>query len=308
MKTDFWYDSQGGGRIHACQWAPEGAPIGVLQIVHGIAEYAARYDHFAKALNAVGYLVVAEDHMGHGLSIGRDGVPGSFQGGWFTAVEDCYALLKNTRKAFSSLPYVLMGHSMGSFMVRTILAKHPDSGISACVICGTGWQPKVLLAAGLPLCTLECKRIGEKAPSPMLNRLIFGGYNKRVERPRTKFDWLSRNGQAVDAYIEDPLCGFVPSAGLFRDLLTGVSYIQQADTLLKMKKDLPVLFVAGGDDPVGNYGKAVKFTAEQFEKAGMERLSVMILPLYRHEILNEINREDAYHMIITWLSHVVLLK
>ena len=161
MRTDFYFDSVGAGKIHCCRWTPEGEIRAVVQIVHGIAEYIERYDDFANYLNARGWLVVAEDHMGHGQSINGEGVQGYFHGGWFSAVADTFQLLKMTKEAYPGVPYVLFGHSMGSFMTRSILCKYPDSGISAAVICGTGWQPGVVVTAGIGICQAVCKKIGE---------------------------------------------------------------------------------------------------------------------------------------------------
>ncbi len=307
MRTDYYYASCGAGKIHACRWTPEGPARAVVQIVHGIAEYAQRYEEFAEFLNAQGYVVVAEDHMGHGASVGVGGTRGCFTGGWFSAVADTYRLLCDTRQEFPNIPYVLLGHSMGSFMVRTILEKYPQSGISAAVICGTGWQPRGVLAAGLGLCRAVCRAKGEKTPSPKLEKLVFGGYNKRVERPRTPFDWLNRNDRMVDEYMADPLCGFTPTAGLMRDLLTGMAYMEDPANLAKMKKDLPVLLIAGGDDPVGNYGAGVRKTAQAFEKAGMRNVSVRIYPLCRHELLNEINREEVYRHVADFAEQCILM-
>lgn len=300
MRSDFYYGSKGAGTIHGCRWTPEQPPVAVVQIIHGIAEYVERYDDFARYLNRLGFLVVAEDHMGHGKSINGEGIQGYFHGGWFTAVEDSYQLLQDTRKEFPDLPYVLFGHSMGSFMTRTILEKYPDSGISAAVICGTGWQPKAVLNTGIGVCRMVCKQQGEKKPSKILEKLVFSNYNKKVEHPRTSYDWLTRDSGIVDRYLADPFCGFTPTGGLMRELLTGIRYEQE--NLSAMKKDLPVLFIAGGDDPVGNYGKGVLRSAEAFRKAGMLDVSCKIYPLGRHEILNEINWEEVYQDISSWLN------
>lgn len=301
MRTDFWYDSQGAGKIHGCRWTPNGEVKAVLQIVHGIAEYVERYDGFAEYLNRQGILVVAEDHMGHGQSINGEGIQGYFHGGWFTAVADTYRLLQDTRREFPEVPYILFGHSMGSFMARTILCRYPGSGISAAVICGTGWQPTLALPALIKAIDAICKKNGETQPNQTLDKLVFGGYNKKVEHPRTPFDWLTRDGKIVDAYIAHPLCGFTASAGLMRELMKGISYIQQPENLGNMRKDLPVFFIAGGDDPVGNYGKGVERCAKAFREAGMQDVSLRIYPLCRHEILNEINREEIYEDVVQWI-------
>lgn len=302
MRTDIYFDSCGAGTIHACRWMPEGQPRAILQIVHGIAEYVERYDDFANYLTGLGYMVVAEDHMGHGKSITGGSVQGYFHGGWFSAVEDTYHLLEETRRQYPELPYVLFGHSMGSFMARTILAKYPNSGISAAIICGTGWQPKALLKVAIPLCKLVCRKQGEQNPSPKLQNLVFGSYNKRVEHPRTAYDWLNRDDKLVDAYIADPLCGFTASAGLLRDMMIGISYIEEEKSLQNMRKDLPVFFIAGGDDPVGNYGEGVKQAAGAFQAAGMQNVKLRVYPLCRHEILNEINKQEIYEDVVQWLA------
>ena len=303
MFSESFYPSQGAGKIHVCRWAPESSPVGVVQLVHGIAEYAQRYAAFAGYLNQLGYLVVAEDHMGHGKSVNGEGIQGYFHGGWFAAVEDTYQLLQRTKQEFPELPYVLLGHSMGSFMTRTILAKYPDSGISAAILCGTGWQPGAVLNTGIAACRLVCKAKGEKQPSETLERLVFANYNQRVEHPKTPYDWLTRDSKIVEEYIASPQCGFTPTAGLMRELLTGIRYIQQPEQLASMKKELPVLFISGGDDPVGSHGKGVLHAAEAFRRAGMQDVTCKLYPLGRHEILNEINREEVYRDTAAWIKN-----
>ena len=302
MRTDFFFDSLGGGRIHACRWIPNGEIKAAVQIVHGIAEYAERYDVFAEFLNDHGILVVAEDHMGHGKSICEATPKGCFAGGWHTAVKDTYRLLKHTMEEFSGVPYILFGHSMGSFMARTILARHPNSGIAGAIICGTAWMPGAVIGAGKAVAEMICKKNGEQNPSALLQKMMFGSYNKKVEHPRTASDWLTRDQKIVDDYEADPLCGFVPSAGLVRDMMTGLQYIQDPKNLDSMKKDLPVYFIAGGDDPVGGYGTGVRKAAEEFMKHGMERVDVKIYPLCRHEIHNEINHWEVYEDVLSWIN------
>lgn len=302
MRQDIWFDSKGAGKIHACRWVPEGQPRAVVQILHGIAEFVERYDDFANFLNDQGVLVVAEDHMGHGQSINGDGIQGYFHGGWFTAIEDSMQLMADTKAEFPDLPYILFGHSMGSFMARTILCKYPDCGLTAAVICGTGWQPAAAMPAMVKMLEGISKLSDETKPSEMLQKLVFGSYNKKVEHPRTPYDWLTRDDRIVDAYIAHPLCGFTPTAGLMREMTRGIHYIQQKKNLEAMNKQLPVFFIAGGDDPVGPYGKGVHTCAEAFRKVGMEDVSVRIYPLCRHEILNEINREQVYQDVWKWIE------
>lgn len=305
MRTDHFYPSGGIGQIHYCQWTPDGAPKAVVQIVHGIAEFVERYDTFANFLTDHGILVVAEDHMGHGQSINGGGIQGYFHGGWFQAVDDTYQLLRSTREQFPDIPYILFGHSMGSFMARTILCRYPDSGISGAIICGTGWQPTFALPALIQVVSAVCKSTGEEKPNEKLSNLVFGGYNKKVEHQRTEYDWLTRDDAVVDAYIASPLCGFTASCGLLRDMMKGIYYVQKPEHLAAMNKELPVWFIAGGDDPVGNYGKGVLQAAAAFRKAGMKQVSQRIYPLCRHEILNEINKEEIFEDVLQWIDGVV---
>ena len=304
MREDLYFDSCGAGKIHACHWPVE-KPKAVVQIVHGIAEHVLRYDEMACYLNEQGFAVVAEDHMGHGGSIGTEGVRGYFHGGWFSAVDDAAKLTEMAKQMYPGVPYFLFGHSMGSFMVRTMLARFPEMELAGCVICGTGWQPEALLTVAIPLCKFFCRNGGDKKPNATLQKLMFGGYNKRVEHVRTPSDWLSRDEHLVDAYEADPLCGFIPTAGLARDMLMGISYIQKKETLRRMNRQLPCFFVAGGDDPVGDYGKSVRQTVEAFQKAGMEQVSCRIYPLARHEIHNEINRAEVLEDLVVWFSKYI---
>ena len=302
MRTDFYFDSVGGGKIHGCRWTPNGEIKAIVQFVHGIAEYVERYDDFAEFLNTKGILVVAEDHMGHGKSICEKTPVGCFSGGWQMAVDDSYRLLKDTMKEFPGVPFILFGHSMGSFMARTVLAKYPDSGITAAIICGSAWMPGAVIGAGKAVATLVCKKNGANEPSQLLQNIMFGSYNKKIEHPRTACDWLTRDRNIVAAYVADPLCGFVPSAGLVRAMMDGLQYIQYPKNLDAMDKDLPVFFVAGGDDPVGGYGAGVEQAAEQFRKHGMKHVDVKIYPLCRHEIHNEINKQEVYNDVASWIE------
>ncbi len=300
MRTDHWFDSHGEGKIHFCRWAPVDQPKAVLQIVHGIAEHAERYDIFAEYMAAHGFLVVAEDHMGHGQS---GTIPGYFSGGWHRAVEDSYQLLLDTRNEFPHIPYILLGHSMGSFMVRTILCKYPDSGIHAAIISGTAWQPAAAMPAVVQIMKAACRRTGESNPNEKLQNLVFGTYNSRVEHPRTHLDWVCRDSKVVDAH--PMLNGFQPTAGLLRDMMEGICFVEQSGNLLTMRKDLPVFFVAGGDDPVGSFGKGVRKCADAFRKAGMKHMDLRIYPLCRHEILNEINKEEIFEDILQWIERQI---
>lgn len=295
---EFEFSSLGGGTLHGYRWEPAGEPVAVVQIIHGIAEHMLRYDEFARFLNAHGVLVVAEDHMGHGKS---EGTRLYFSGGWETAAEDCYTLLTRTHEEFPQLPYFLFGHSMGSFLTRTILIRHPDAPLAGAVICGTGWQPAAVLAAGRSLCAEEKLRVGETGHSKILTSLMFGAYNNKFKPVRTPNDWICTDPEVVDRYTADPLCGGDATVGLARELIRGIGFIQKRSNLEKMNPKLPVFFIAGQSDPVGSMGEGVKKTARHFREAGMEKIYLHLYP-GRHEILNEPNRADVFVDIWKFLS------
>ncbi len=301
MRTDFYYESCGVGKIHGCRWTPDGEVKAVVQIVHGIAEYVERYDDFAVFLNRHGIVVVAGDHMGHGKSIEHGGTKGFFDGGWRAAVNDTVQLLKTTREEFCDKPYFLFGHSMGSFISRTILCWYPDLGLTGCILCGTAWMPDGAVMMGYLTAKSVCTAIGERNPDEHLQSMMFSGYNQRVEHQKTDFDWLTRDAAIVKEYIANPMSGFTVSCGLLRDMSVGMMYNQRMENLEKMNQDLPILFVSGGDDPVGNYGKGVSLTAEKFRSVGMKDVTSKVFPLCRHEILNELNRNEVYDYIYRWL-------
>lgn len=296
-----YLQSAGGGKIYCRVWEPEGTPRAMLQIVHGIAEHVDRYDDFARFLNGHGILVAADDHMGHGKSIGEGDTQGFFRGGWDAAVSDSHQLQERMQKEYADTPCFLLGHSMGSFMARTMLYRYPDSGIRGAIISGTGWQPAVMLKAGLALCRREEKKYGETATSDALNQVVFGSYNKKFRPNRTAYDWLCTDDAVVDRYIEDPLCGFDATIGLARDMLTGIGLIQKKTNLERMKKDLPVWFFAGDHDPVGNMGKGVRQAADAFRRAGMENVTVTLYA-GRHEMLNEKNKALVYADVLAWME------
>lgn len=301
MTEEFYIPSAGKGNIYCAAWAPKAQLRGIVQIVHGIGDHISRYAEFAEYLSEQGFLVLGEDHMGHGKTWHEGEILGYFHGGWCAAVDDTYALMKMYREKYPRVPYILLGHSMGSFMARTLLYRHADSGISGCVLSGTAWQPAPILKAGLALCRSVCRVNGEKNPSARLRALAFGSYNKQIPDAKTPNDWICSDPQVVEKYNADPMCGFNEAAGLDRDMLRGIQMNQKKDNLEKMRKDLPVLFVAGSCDPVGNNGKGVRQSAEAFRKAGMRLVDVKLYRSSRHEILNDVEKLQVFQDIYGWI-------
>lgn len=300
----FFPSSNGKTLIHVDQWTPVGREIvGVVQIAHGVAEYAKRYEAFAEYLCSHGFVVVANDHLGHGQSV-IDGCPMVYLGeeqGWQHVVDDMEELRRRTAKVFPGKPYFLFGHSMGSFLARTYLIRYPGS-VSGCVLCGTGHMSPALVIGGKLVADREIKRLGSKAYSVKVDQLAFGAYNKRFAPNRTAFDWLSANEANVDAYMADPLCGGKTTLGLFRDMLGGIGFITRQANLARMDRTTPVFFIAGDQDPVGDMGKGVRRAYDSFRKAGVGDVSIKLYHGLRHEILNETGKQYVYQDVLDWLE------
>lgn len=250
---EFYLDSCGGGRLHCAIWTPEGEPKAVVQLIHGIAEHIGRYDDFARFLNSHGYVVAADDHMGHGGSV-ENGVKGYFSGGWLSAVEDEKRLHDEIAAQYPALPYFILGHSMGSFLLRTYLYTYPDA-VDKAVISGTGWEDPTKVRLGKLVCRLEQARVGETSTSKLVTKLMFGSYNKSFGAVTSPNAWICSDEAVVAAYDADPLCGFDATVGLARDLLTGVEMNEQPENLDKMNKQLPLLFVSRQQGPGRRYGQ-----------------------------------------------------
>ncbi|MBS7263117.1 MAG: lysophospholipase [Eubacteriales bacterium] len=282
---------------------PDGPAHAIVQIAHGVAEHSERYDAFMRYLAEHGFITAANDHLGHGKSVRDESELGYFdeRDGWARVVDDMHTLHEKLCAEHPGLPYFLFGHSMGSFLTRTYLIRYPDE-LSGAVICGTGQQSSLLVGSGRLLARLICAFKGPKHKSTFLGNLAFGSYNKDFAPIRTKNDWLSRNEASVDAYEADPLCGFVSSAGLYRDMMGGIAFIGKQSNIGRMRKDLPVFFIAGDMDPVGEKGKGVRRAYERFLRAGMTDVAIKLYPDCRHELLNELNRDEVMSDVLNWLS------
>lgn len=301
---DFYFNSSTGkNKIHARMCVPDAEPRAIVQIIHGIAEYIDRYDEFMSFLADNGIIAVGTDHLGHGKSIESEEQTGFFayDNGWDYAVRDEEVLRLAMHENYPELPIIVFGHSMGSFMARTLLIRYPDA-FNAAIISGTGNQGAALVNGGLFMGNLVTGLKGAHHYSKFLNNLAFGSYNKIYDNPKTEYDWLSRDEANVQKYIDDPLCGFIPSCSLFRDMMTGVKFITNKKNLTAMNKDIPVYFMSGDMDPVGECGKGVQKAYNNFLEAGMKDVSIKLYPGGRHEMLNEINKDEVYTDILTWLG------
>ena len=305
-KEAFSFDSRDGENIlHAVRFSPEETvPVrGVVQIVHGMAEYFERYEAFAEFLTDHGLVVTGEDHLGHGESVAEGELFGYFckQDPATVLVRDVHRLKKMTQELYPNVPYILIGHSMGSFIVRNYLCRY-GTGISAAILLGTGMQSRRFLFVSRVFTAFLQMIFGPKHVAKLADRITFGSYNERIREPETAFDWLSRDTREVKHYVEDPLCGFVFTLNGFATMTELASRLYDTGNLKKIPADLPVFFAAGEEDPVGDYGKGVRHAYDSLKRVGMKNLSLKLYPGARHELLNEINREEVYRDLYCWME------
>ncbi len=322
--------SDGQHRCHYFIMPAVGEPKGIVQISHGMCEYIERYVDFAEFLSQMGYVVCANDHLGHGHTVFSLDELGYFSpvDGWQNAVRDLHRMTLIAKKRFPQLPLVLLGHSMGSFLARAYAAKYPHEcsafifmgtadgfATNAEDICGSiGFDVKdggrlssaaikLLLAQGEILAKLHTDRYR----SPLLDKIGFGKNNERIDSPRTKYDWISRDEQIVDKYAADELCNYTFTVNGFINLASALWYVSNEKWFRAIDKSKPVMLLGGSCDPVGNYGKGVLRVARLLEEHGCN-VTVKIYDGARHELLNEINREEVYLDIERFLSDVLYKK
>lgn len=304
VKREFTYASADGRtKLHGVEWRPEtGRPKAILQIFHGMVEYIERYGEFASYLTEKGFLVVGNDHLGHGGSIVEKDDWGYFaeKNGNGILLRDVRTLHKKTAKRYPALPYYILGHSMGSFLLRQYLCRYGDE-LDGAIIMGTGTQPMAALRFGQNLCRAVAKVKGWHYRWPFVDNLAFGGYNKHFRPARTTRDWLTKDERIVDAYLKDERCTFLFTLNGYYNLFYSIEDASKPENLQKMPKDLPILFVSGTEDPVGNFGKGVEQVRKAFQAVGMEDVTWILYENDRHEILNETDRATVYKDLYAWL-------
>ncbi len=307
MQThEFTFKSADQQTIHVYEFLPDNTKkiTGVLQIAHGMAEHAKRYADFANFLTDNGVAVYANDHRGHGKTAGaidRVGIL-NHKTGWHDLVSDLKQLTRLIQEKHPDRPIFLFGHSMGSFAIRTYLTQI-EVPISGAIISGTAGNPGLLGVVGRLLTKVMMIFNAPETPSPFMDKLSFGAFNKPFKPNRTKFDWLSRDETQVDKYVADPYCGGVFTLGFFNQMLTGLLYVSKQKSIEAIPKDLPILIFAGAADPVGDQGKGVTEVYEKYKKAGIANLEFKLFPEGRHESINEINKDAVYQLVLEWLSH-----
>ena len=309
MKEEFYYLSRDGKtQIHAVEWLPACEVKGVLQICHGMVEYIERYHEFAEYMCGYGYYVVGHDHLGHGKSVTDEADYGYFpeDNGNRCVIGDIQQLRVITARKYPGVPYMMMGHSMGSFLIRQYLTMDGE-GLAGVIVMGTGYQPLPLLVAGQMICRAAALFKGWRYRSKFVDNLSFGSFNKRFEPSKTGREWVTSDEEHQQRYVGDPLCMFRFTLGGYYQMFEGMKTLNRRESMAKIPKDLPVLFTAGADDPVGAFGKNVRKVYKRYKKAGC-RTAVKLYAGLRHEILNETKREDVYKDLLRWCDRCLKMQ
>lgn len=295
-----WLTMSDGVSVFLKSWLPNEPIKAVVQLCHGMTEHIERYHDFATYLAEHGYLVIGHDHRGHGQT-GKEQLGFiSEKDGGDKLVEDAITITEYIQAHYPNLPVYLIGHSMGSFVVRNYLTKRSEL-VAGAILIGTGWKPNFLLFSGLNIARFIILISGKKKTGSLLNKLSFFGYNKRTEK-ETDFDWLSKDRENVENYLHDPYCGYTPSNQFFVDLFQLMKSSQNKEKAKHIPTSFPLLLLAGNEDPVGDYGKGVQQAAKFYQSIGLTKVKTKLYSPLRHEILHDCERESVYNEIIHWLE------
>jgi len=304
-RKEFYFESRDNhSKVHALRWLPDDETVkGILVVVHGMAEYIERYEGLAEFFTDRGFLVTGIDNLGHGKSIRDDKHPGYFAPNdpATVVVRDVHRLKKLTQEEYPGIPIAILGHSMGSFMVRNYIIRY-GSGVECAVIMGTGSQPGAVLTCGRALAGLQKIFMGDNHISKLLNGIAFGAYCKRIPDAQTPFDWLSVDRANIDKYIADPLCGFTFTVNGFRTLFELIRRCQDKNNIAKIPDSLPILVIAGKEDPVGNYGAGPTSVHKAYKDAGIKDVSLILYDGLRHEIMNEAEKEKVFGDLFAFVN------
>ena len=297
--------SNGFSRIYYYEYIPETEPIGVIQIAHGMCEYLERYQPFIEFLLGKGLIVVGNDHLGHGRTAAPD--PGVLEtlgymgnDGWKYMVDDMHRLVLHMHHKYRELPYYLLGHSMGSFLARAYIAKYGEE-LDGVIISGTAGSNPVLREA-LLFVQQQKKKHGSMYRSEQVHKMMFGIYNRRIQNPENAYAWLSRDPAVGEKFMENPYSNYRFTLDGFYNLLSMLHHVSSSDCYKSADAHIPMLIVSGEMDPVGDYGRGVREVNRRYRKEEWPDLTLKLYPEMRHEILNEIGKEQVYEDIYNWLD------
>ncbi len=271
-----------------------------IVIATGMEEHARRYEDFAEFLNKKGYSVYVMDHYGQGENVENLEELGRWEKSGFRKTVNYFDELI-TKLRVTCKPTIIMGHSMGSFIVQDYIQRYSNH-VECAIICGSNGK-SISYRLGDRLARIFVNKRNYNKKSKIFHKLAFGGYNKHFKNPRTDFDWLSTNEENVNQYIADPKCGYGSTCGFYKEFFRGLRRLSTPRFLEKIRKDLPILLIAGAEDPVGNYGKGVLKLEKTYAKYKLNNVNTILYPDMRHEILNETNKEVVYEDILKFIEN-----
>lgn len=299
--AELWHQTTDGKKLLLRRFLPDTPPKAVVHLAHGLAEHSARYARLGEALTAAGYVLYANDHRGHGKTAATPEELGFFDGGLSRVVDDLVELVAFEKREHPGLPFVMMGHSMGSFFVQLLMQTH-GAQFQAAVLSGSAGKPNLLAAAGRLIARLARLRRGPRGHSPLIRALAFDAFNKPFNPKTTRFEWLSRDRAEVDKYAQDPLCGFDCSTQLWVELLDLLGELARPALQARIPHGLPVYVFSGSQDPAGDFSKSVKQLVGALRAAGVSDVTERFYEGARHEVLNETNRVEVMAELIAWLD------
>lgn len=286
--------------LSGVMYIPDGDIRGIFHLVHGMTEYIGRYAHLFESLASAGYLCCGFDNLGHG-NTAKKGDLGfiASKNGWKFMVDDVKLFADSIKAEYPDLPYILMGHSMGSFITR-IAVSHYNDIADKYICCGTaGNNPASSI--GIALCSIIKAFRGQRAISPFLENMAFGSYNKRFDGD-TKYEWLTKDRQIIEKYSTDKFCTFHFTVSAMRDLMTLLKLCNSKKCFADTKNDLPILLIAGDMDPVGNYGKGVKQVYRNYKAAQNENTTMFLYENCRHEIHNDTSYKQMTEDVLKFIA------
>ncbi|MDP2732786.1 MAG: alpha/beta hydrolase [Hoeflea sp.] len=301
--SPFTLSSPTGAALAVRHMPTEGLARGVVQINHGLAEHAGRYQRFATFLAAHGFHAYAHDHRGHGATRAPDSIPGAFasKDGASKVVADVAAIHALIAERHPGLPVTIFGHSMGGLIALNFAEAHPDAS-AALAVWNSNFNAGLAVRAGQAMLAIEAFFKGSDTPSAILPKLTFQAWAKAMPDRRTEFDWLSHDAAEVDLYVADPLCGWDATVSMWRDVFELIYNGGSAENLAKLPRSLPVHLTGGAEDPATDKGEAVKWLEARMREARLTNVTMRILPETRHETLNEINRDQSMAGFSAWLE------
>ena len=282
------------------KWEAQGAGNRALLVVHGMAEHSLRYDEFAQFIARHGTTVYAYDQRGHGFSLEESEVPGyvADRGGWSKLLNDIDFVAKTISKEEGQVCF--LGHSMGAILLLNYMQLFNQFG-DRYILSALTYKQNLLSSLGRGLSFVQSKTRGQLSKGRVQHFLSFENYNQAFKPTRTEADWISRDPEVVDQYVNDPMCGAVFTSQFFYDLAGGVKSIYKPEHLAKLPKDKRVLMIAGGDDPVAGGAEKFKATVNRIMKE-INEVHDKLYPSGRHEMLNELNRREVFEDILIFLN------